>query len=281
MSTSVRFGEVAHTGGSEVALKVFISWSGEQSHALAAILHDWLPAVLHFVDPWMSSKDIAKGKRWGAEIGESLEQARFCIVCVTPGVGHEPWVNFEAGAVSKTIGDSYVCPLLLGVSPDDLGGLPLSQFQCTPFDKDGVGGLLRSINQAAGSPMPEARLDKSLDFSWAGLRLRAEAIDLHAREKLPSSDDVSNTDDNQGSDLLDSEAATILVSVADGDVFFHPPDVEEIAAHVSQTKLRTEYHLDRLVERGFLNQFADFDNPLTYEVTKTGRTYVVENNLDQ
>ena len=178
MSTSARFGQVANTGGSEVALRVFISWSGEQSHALAAILHDWLPTVLHFVDPWMSSKDIAKGRRWDAEIGKSLEKARFCIVCVTPGVQHEPWVNFEAGAVSKTIQDSYVCPLLLGVSVDDLGGLPLLQFQCTPFEKDGIAGLLRSINQAAGSPLSEVRLDKGLDFSWASLKDKIHRISL-------------------------------------------------------------------------------------------------------
>ena len=118
-----------------VTLRVFLSWSGEASHAFASILHDWLPTVLHVVDPWMSSKDIAKGKRWDAEIGDNLEQARYCIVCVTPGVECEPWVNFEAGAVSKIVKDSYVSPLLVGVSVSDLGGLPLSLFQCRWRDR--------------------------------------------------------------------------------------------------------------------------------------------------
>ena len=184
MSTSAQLGGFGNNGGSDLALKVFISWSGDQSHALAAVLHDWLPTVLHFVDPWMSSKDIAKGKRWDAEIANNLEKARYCIVCVTPGVQQEPWVNFEAGAVSKIINDSYVSPLLLGVSPDDLLGLPLSQFQCTPFEKDEVGRLLRSINQAAGSPTPEVRLDKNLDYSWARLEDKIHRIRLDVRDPV-------------------------------------------------------------------------------------------------
>lgn len=32
-------------------MKVFISWSGERSQALAQALRDWLPLVLHFVEP--------------------------------------------------------------------------------------------------------------------------------------------------------------------------------------------------------------------------------------
>lgn len=73
-------------------MKVFLSWSGEESRALAGILHERLPTVLQFVDPWMSSEDIAKGRRWGAEIGRTLEQTSYCIVCVTPRVQREPWV---------------------------------------------------------------------------------------------------------------------------------------------------------------------------------------------
>ena len=200
MSTRPQFGDVANNGGTEVALKVFISWSGEQSQALATILHDWLPTVLHFVDPWMSSKDIAKGKRWDAEIGDNLERARYCIVCVTPGVQHEPWVNFEAGAVSKIMTNSYVSPLLLGVSVSDLASLPLSIFQCTHFERNEVRSLLRSINQAAGSPLSEERLDKGMDFSWASLKDKVYRISL---DDLTLVDGISNATENTGEPILD------------------------------------------------------------------------------
>ena len=78
-------------------MKIFLSWSGAESHALARVLHEWLPVVLPSVDPWMSSEDIAKGKRWADDIGKILEESSYCIVCVTPGVEQQPWVNFEAG----------------------------------------------------------------------------------------------------------------------------------------------------------------------------------------
>lgn len=43
-------------------MKVFISWSGERSHALGDALHDWIPLVLHYVEPWLSQADIEAGQ---------------------------------------------------------------------------------------------------------------------------------------------------------------------------------------------------------------------------
>ena len=77
------------------------------------IVHDWLPTVLPFVEPWMSSEDIRKGSRWAADISQQLEESKHCIVCVTPTVAHQPWVNFEAGAVSKMVSEAHVSPLAI------------------------------------------------------------------------------------------------------------------------------------------------------------------------
>ena len=43
------------------SMRVFISWSGERSKVLAQALKEWLPLVLHNVEPWMSEVDIAAG----------------------------------------------------------------------------------------------------------------------------------------------------------------------------------------------------------------------------
>ena len=56
----------------EGRVKVFLSWSGERSHAAAAALRDWLPRALQSVDPWMSDEDIESGSRWSKEIADNL-----------------------------------------------------------------------------------------------------------------------------------------------------------------------------------------------------------------
>jgi hypothetical protein len=54
-------------------MKMFISWSGERSQALGQALHEWLPMVLHYADPWLSHSDIDAGQRWADVIGKELD----------------------------------------------------------------------------------------------------------------------------------------------------------------------------------------------------------------
>src|SRR5690349_13184449 len=98
-------------------MKPFISWSGECSRAVASILRNWLPDVIHNVEPWMSVSDIAAGDRWGSQVQHMLKECRFGVICVTPDNLTAPWLMFEAGALSKAIQVTYVCPFLIGLSP--------------------------------------------------------------------------------------------------------------------------------------------------------------------
>jgi hypothetical protein len=94
-------------------MKVFISWSGDTSHALALALHDWLPDVLQSVEPWVSSEDIAKGAFWSTELVEALQQAHFGLCCLTPDNVSSPWMAFEAGAMIQRQSRARVSPVLL------------------------------------------------------------------------------------------------------------------------------------------------------------------------
>jgi hypothetical protein len=55
-------------------MKVFISWSGERSRAIADVMRRWLPSVLQSVRPYFSPDDVAKGSRWSSEIAKELEE---------------------------------------------------------------------------------------------------------------------------------------------------------------------------------------------------------------
>ena len=100
-------------------MKIFLSWSGETSRKVAVALRGWLPKVIQAIDPWMSSEDIAKGARWGSDIATQLSEADAGIICLTRENMNAPWILFEAGALSKYVDASLVCPYLYGLSLAD------------------------------------------------------------------------------------------------------------------------------------------------------------------
>src|ERR1700743_130514 len=103
-------------------MKVFISWSGESSKALADVLRNWLPLVLHYVEPWMSDVDIDAGDRWADAVAKELEASNFGIICVTRENISSPWILFEAGALAKSLKGSRVIPLLFALDMRDVFG---------------------------------------------------------------------------------------------------------------------------------------------------------------
>lgn len=147
-------------------MKVFISWSGERSKFVAEALRNWLPKVIQAVEPWMSNEDISAGARWSKNIFDELETTKFGIVCITPENKINPWITFEAGALSKTIEHTFVCPFLFDMKPSQLSG-PLVQFQATVSDKSGTKKLINSINSALGNAgLSEYELDEVFDVWW-------------------------------------------------------------------------------------------------------------------
>ncbi|MBM4034335.1 MAG: toll/interleukin-1 receptor domain-containing protein [Planctomycetes bacterium] len=144
-------------------MKVFISWSGETSKALAERMRTWLTSVIQTIKPYFSPDDIAKGARWSGEIAKELEESRIGIICLTRDNLGAPWVLFEAGALSKSLTRSRVCPILFGVEPTDVKG-PLSQFQLTRFHCDDVRKMLETMNRELGDG---ALAPKVLDAAFA------------------------------------------------------------------------------------------------------------------
>jgi hypothetical protein len=59
----------------------------------------------------------------------------------------EPWIHFESGSISKSVGKSKICPYLVGISPSDIPQGPLTQFQALPANYDGTLTLVNSINK--------------------------------------------------------------------------------------------------------------------------------------
>jgi len=164
-------------------MRLFISWSGDRSEALAKALYEWLPLVLHYTAPWLSKSDIKAGERWSLEVAKELEQANFGILCVTKDNLNSPWILFEAGALAKSMQDGRVIPLLLDLDFKEVSG-PLAQFQAKKTEKDGIWELVTSLNKAAPTSVPDPQLEKLFSALWDDLSEQiAQIPSSHVPEK--------------------------------------------------------------------------------------------------
>lgn len=175
-------------------MKVFISWSGNDSKRLADIIRQWLPGVLQAVKPYFTPSDIDKGARWHTEVAKELEKSGFGILCVTRENLHSDWVMFEAGALSKSLDKTHVCPILFGIQNTDLAG-PLKQFQTTQFEKEDIRKLVALINgKLEENKLASTVLDTVFDKWWPDLESSVkqvlENLDEPATEPIRSDTDM-------------------------------------------------------------------------------------------
>ncbi|WP_053436301.1 TIR domain-containing protein [Sporosarcina globispora] len=162
-------------------MKVFLSWSGDLSRNVALILRDWIPSVIQSVEPYVSSEDIDKGTRWSSDIAGELNNSNYGIIILTKENIKAPWINFEAGALSKQVEKSRVSPFLFNLKRSEVTG-PTLQFQSTIYTKDDVKKLVESINKSLQSDaLEQVRLDKVFEVWWPSLKEDLDAL-LDAEE---------------------------------------------------------------------------------------------------
>jgi hypothetical protein len=102
------------------------------------------------VEPFVSKADVEAGSRGFDDIKGKLDGSSFCIAVVTKETENAPWINFEAGALSKQVANAHVriVPCLVGYeSEGDLVG-PLKQFQAKMLNKQGIIETLQTLCKA-------------------------------------------------------------------------------------------------------------------------------------
>jgi hypothetical protein len=158
-------------------MKVFLSWSGRMSRDIAVALDGWLPYVIQSVKPFVSTGDIDKGRRWSEVLAGELASIGYGIIVVTRDNLREPWINFEAGAISKALEKASVSPFLFGIDASKLDG-PLQQFQATLYEQEDVFNLMRSINARLDPEhqVPFEVLRSEFDVWWPNLKKRIDEI---------------------------------------------------------------------------------------------------------
>ena len=148
-------------------MKIFVSWSKEPSKKIAEELKHFIEMTLPGTSVWMSEVDIGKGKRWGREIAEQLEATNLGVVCCTENNLLEPWLHFEAGALSKSVSEGMVFPVCFGFGFEQLPST-LAQFQATKFERTEILKLVHDINAQASSPVDALSLEAKFKRAWSG-----------------------------------------------------------------------------------------------------------------
>lgn len=148
-------------------MKIFVSWSGELSCQIAETLKKWIPCILQSVEVFFSPEDIEKGENWDKTISTELSECKYGIICLTTENTTAPWINFEAGAIAKSL-DSKVTALMVNIKPSDIKG-PLSRYQATKFERDDFFQLITSINKVLETPLDHKVLENTFNAMWKSL----------------------------------------------------------------------------------------------------------------
>lgn len=147
-------------------MKIFISWSGNRSRAVAELLNVWVKCVLQASQPWISTRHIDRGSIWFSEINEQLQDVTIGIVCLTQENKNKPWILFECGALAKGLSTNRVCTLLVDLGSGDITD-PLAQFNHTLPNETGMKELVITINAALGEQaLSESVLSNVFKTYW-------------------------------------------------------------------------------------------------------------------
>ena len=178
-------GTIAHS-------KVFLSWHGTISHALARALYDWIPNVVQTVRPFLSSSNIETGARWSDDLAKELEGTHFGVLCITRESVSAPWLNYEAGALSKSIEKARVVPLLFDMRISEVKG-PLVAFNMCLAEKAGIKRIIDALNNAAVVVLDDVRLNDAFERCWPELEQRLNTI-----RELPEAEPAQPAPDANG-----------------------------------------------------------------------------------
>jgi hypothetical protein len=182
-------------------MKVFMSWSGARSHAVAEVLAWWVKCVLQAARPWISSEDLDRGSLWFSEINNSLSDTSVGIVCLTDENKDRPWVLFEAGALAKGLSNSRVCTFLIDLNPTDITD-PLAQFNHTRKSQDDMKKLARTLNAALGANALDTNLLSDIcDVYWPKFD---EKFEKALQEHPPAAPKVARPEGDVLGEILES-----------------------------------------------------------------------------
>lgn len=156
--------------------KVFLSWGGTTSRAIAKETKRWMESVIQAVEPFYSDRDIDSGSYFPSELIKPLEATNIGVICLTKECLDNKWVHFEAGNLFKGNTESRVHTLLFGLDSSQVES-PLSFFQHKKFQKQQFKEFMEVVNKATGElQLDTARFEEYFEREWPAYEKKINAI---------------------------------------------------------------------------------------------------------
>lgn len=157
--------------------EVFFSWSGDKSKEIALKFQDLFKRVFEpAVTSFMSSRDIGAGRRSLDVLFSKLEQCNYGISFVDAENAKAPWMQFEAGALSKLIDTSRVMVLILDGNVQSLEDTPLNEFQHKLFNKDDIKSIFAGIIDSYKLEKSKETFMQRFEGEWDNFYRNAQVI---------------------------------------------------------------------------------------------------------
>lgn len=137
--------------------RVFISWSGRRSFIVAEAIRQLLKGTLpkNRVRPFLYPSSVDAGVPTVGTIRDELERSSAGVFCLTEENRLEPWIMFEAGAISSRP-DAPVIPYCIDDDRRLLASGPLrdGHFKPVRADENGTRDLVLGLAHAIGVSAP-------------------------------------------------------------------------------------------------------------------------------
>jgi hypothetical protein len=174
-------------------MRIFMSWSGDRSRAIAEEFKSFLSKVLQQTETFISSQDIELGSLGQNRVLLEVNERRFGLIFITPENKKSEWIHYEAGGLIKDLEKDRVVPILFGIAKQNISP-PLSQFQMIEFDKQQVFGLIKQINLATEKPVETTNLSEVFEAFFSKVEEKINSVIADSPEKVQprTTEDILN-----------------------------------------------------------------------------------------
>ena len=231
-------------------MKLFISWSGPASQAIALTLSEEINTLMPWVDPWFSSRSILPG-RWRRQLFDALHSTDYGIICLMPDNIVAPWIFFEMGIiVGRANSEQKIAPIAFGGLEVDTIGSPISDFQIFKKTKADFRKIIGDIYNASRRTSPKkSEVLNNFDSSWNRIRQKLTRVEAKFRKGDYDAVEESTPDDIENVSILDPISISILEYLLSQNYF---KKSEQIARSVRRSHNLIAMKLRELHKLGYI-----------------------------